>query len=259
MGIGSDISMVVSGSPNVGEGSIGAPEEAIRIPKFGLHAWYRADKLTGYNDGDTISAGWPDNSGNGRNLTTVINTPSYQTNEQNGKPAVHFGLAGANGDQLYAQNIDTPTVEMTIFSVAKIIGPEVGIAGWLLMNGEGSATARGFGLIARQENGKIEARICEGTPIYAVDDVYSGLTAAYHVFVLRHKTNLTELWIDNVSKSLTNNTVNYVATLGTDYIWIGTNNSASSWTLEAGIYNRAISDSEVTALEKYLNSKFAIY
>lgn len=54
----------------------------------GLVAWYKADAITGKNDGDPITQ-WDDSSGNARHLANG-GAPNYQTNEINGLPVVRF-------------------------------------------------------------------------------------------------------------------------------------------------------------------------
>jgi len=58
-------------------------------PVAGVQFWYDATQIVGLNDGDAVAT-WNDLSVNGRNLTqgTAASQPTYQTNEQNGKPGV---------------------------------------------------------------------------------------------------------------------------------------------------------------------------
>lgn len=62
---------------------------AIPSDVAGLTNWYKADAITGLNDGDTVTS-WADSSGIGRHLGTVAGTPTYQTGEINGLPIVRF-------------------------------------------------------------------------------------------------------------------------------------------------------------------------
>jgi hypothetical protein len=54
----------------------------------GLNGWWKADSLS-LADGDPVTT-WTDSSGSGYDLTEATLRPSYQTNEQNGLPAVRF-------------------------------------------------------------------------------------------------------------------------------------------------------------------------
>lgn len=83
----------------------------------GLQGWYKADAITGKNDGDALSS-WADSSAAAHNLSqaTGANQPLYKTNIINGKPAVRFDgvndfLASASGLGPYATT--------TIFVVTK--------------------------------------------------------------------------------------------------------------------------------------------
>lgn len=67
--------------------------------KSGLQFWFKADAITGLNDGDAIST-WVDSSVNARDATQAGgNRPTFQTNELNGKPGVNF----ANGSSQFME------------------------------------------------------------------------------------------------------------------------------------------------------------
>ncbi len=53
----------------------------------GLAYWFKADALVGYSQNDTVTS-LPDSSGNGLDATKASGDPTYQPNQQNGKPAV---------------------------------------------------------------------------------------------------------------------------------------------------------------------------
>lgn len=60
----------------------------------GLQAWYDASTLS-LNDGDQVTA-WSDGSGYGRDLISYTGTPTFETNEINGLPAVRFNSSNEN-------------------------------------------------------------------------------------------------------------------------------------------------------------------
>lgn len=61
----------------------------------GLLAWFKADAITGLNNGDPVST-WTDSSGNSRHATqTGTARPTYQTNQINGNPWVLFSNASS--------------------------------------------------------------------------------------------------------------------------------------------------------------------
>ena len=61
----------------------------------GLEVWYDASTITGLADGDTVTA-WADQSGNGRDLVPWTGTPTFETAELNGLPAVRFDQNNEN-------------------------------------------------------------------------------------------------------------------------------------------------------------------
>lgn len=62
-----------------------------------LKAWFRADAITGLNDGDAVAT-WSDSSGNGFSATqgTAGLRPVFKTNILNGLPAVRFTRSSAH-------------------------------------------------------------------------------------------------------------------------------------------------------------------
>lgn len=78
----------------------------------GLALWLKADALS-LADGATVST-WADSSTNGRNATLAQGTPTFETNELNGKPVVRFP---ANGES--SLTFPTLTNIRTVFWVVK--------------------------------------------------------------------------------------------------------------------------------------------
>ena len=64
-----------------------APVQVLPVTN-NLEVWYDASTLT-LSDSDPVTA-WTDQSGNGRDLATWQGTPTFETNEINGLPAVRF-------------------------------------------------------------------------------------------------------------------------------------------------------------------------
>jgi hypothetical protein len=87
-------------------------------PVGGYYAWYDATQIAGVADG-TVLTSWADSSGNGRNLTSSVGTPTfYKTTSAkliNGNPTVFFNRDG----YLTAGAAFTPAQPVTIFAVAK--------------------------------------------------------------------------------------------------------------------------------------------
>jgi hypothetical protein len=82
-----------------------------------LALWLAARKITGISGGGAIAT-WSDSSGNGRNYTGV-GSPTYQTAQINGQPAVQL-----NGTSQYFKpaTVYNPSGKMTIMMVLKYTG-----------------------------------------------------------------------------------------------------------------------------------------
>mgnify|MGYP001582536698 CR=1 FL=1 len=82
-----------------------------------LAFWFKADQITGLNDGDTLTT-WNDQSGNSRNVTQGTSTkrPTYKTAILNGLPILRFD--GAD-DFLKTSSEVSYTATMSVFSVIK--------------------------------------------------------------------------------------------------------------------------------------------
>lgn len=72
----------------IAPGSVSLPA----VPVSGMLAWYAADQITALSNGGTVAT-WDDLSGNGYTMTTQAGTPVWDTNQQNGLPAVFFTSA----------------------------------------------------------------------------------------------------------------------------------------------------------------------
>jgi hypothetical protein len=85
-----------------------------------LAAWYKADAITGKNDGDALSS-WIDSSVNGYNAITSGNVitytaPTYKTNILNGLPSVRFADGNGLVTSLLAAGL---FAQPTVFAVIK--------------------------------------------------------------------------------------------------------------------------------------------
>ena len=71
-----------------------------------LAGWYKADAITGKNDGDDVDS-WVDSSGNSNTLTQTASgaDPSYQTDEINSLPILRFDKDASPGDNLLSADL----------------------------------------------------------------------------------------------------------------------------------------------------------
>lgn len=106
------------------------------IPTSGLFAWYKADAITGFTNGQALTS-WTDSSSNGYTLTAVsdegysVSTPTYRTNQQNSLPGVDFSYYASSNDVLANINAPSTSGAATVFSVVSVssIGSSALIAG----------------------------------------------------------------------------------------------------------------------------------
>jgi len=93
--------------------------QSLRVPSWplptvptGMTLWLKADAITGKNDGDTLTT-WLDSSSYA-NTATASGSPTYQTNEINGRPAVEFSSAYFD-----ISGVSAIETGQTIFAVVK--------------------------------------------------------------------------------------------------------------------------------------------
>lgn len=102
----------------------GAAAERAFLPTdlSGLVLWLRADTIADRLDGDTVQT-WKDESGQGNHMTqaTAAKRPIYKTGIVNGKPVVRFD--GAD-DVLAAGDVIEGTSGLSIFAVVKVTAAE---------------------------------------------------------------------------------------------------------------------------------------
>jgi len=55
--------------------------------------WFEADAISGLTNGEAVAT-WPDSSGNGNDLVSITNAPTYKTGVVNGKPVLDFAGGG---------------------------------------------------------------------------------------------------------------------------------------------------------------------
>ncbi|MEM9329231.1 MAG: Calx-beta domain-containing protein, partial [Bacteroidota bacterium] len=83
-----------------------------------ITVWLKGDNITGITDGADISAGWPDASGGGRNMTVGGgNRPNWIDNEINELPVVRFSN---NNDRVVLSNTNFfPSTALTTITLLK--------------------------------------------------------------------------------------------------------------------------------------------
>lgn len=105
------------------EGSLWTPSQ---LP--GLATWWRADTLSGLNDGDLVSV-WPDAMGGDPLVQAAAAAqPSYQTAELNGYPVVRFG---GNDWLTLDSNLGIEDQPFAQFAIWKPSGPGQALMLWV--------------------------------------------------------------------------------------------------------------------------------
>lgn len=206
--------------------------------------WLAADSITGKNDGDSVST-WNDQSGNNNNAVAVGASPVFRTNILNGKPVVQFTAASLQRMRA------TPNVNLpyTIFAVARQ---------------RGGANGRVIGAVYPSANWLLGWWNSYQDAMYAEGFVKSGTVAA--------STN----WIQYTGKgtgSLTsfykNGSLlaeNALGTLGINstialsgYGAFSTEELSNCDIAEVLVYGTALNNTDRSAVEAYLNSKYNLY
>lgn len=152
--------------------------------------WLTADSITGLSNGGAIAT-WLDKSGNNNDATST-NSPTWNTGQINGHPAVSFtsGLS-----QLFDLTTGIPsTTDLTIFAVyIRNSGVAIPISG-ILTDASGYPAQYEF-----SDNNTYFA--------FGGNDVnYSGLGGSatwIYTSITSKTTNINKLWIKGVSQALT--------------------------------------------------------
>lgn len=218
----------------------------------GLLLWLKADALS-LNDGDPI-ASWTDSSGNDNHAAQATSNkrPTYQTNEQNGKPVARFDGELASPDYL---TLTTPLdlASMTAFAVVKM---------------DAMAAAAG-NVIASSSGGEWAMRIHTTTNhvlnfnngLDASSTGASGIDAGTCFLACVRKSGATINFYVNGTDETDDGTATAsgvtIDELGAQSG--GTVNPLKGDIAEIIIYDSALSAANRQAIEEYLNDKYAIY
>ncbi len=223
-----------------GSGGISVNTETLP-PLDNLWAWYRADSLS-LADGATVTV-WTDSSGNGRNVGNG-NTPTFELNEQNGKPGIkldsgdNFSLADSPGTTVYSVylvfRLNAATGTETIFSY----GSQFGTA-FNFQKGVGNRRVN----ISDSGVSQTDGAATTSTELWSV---------------VKTSAPLTRLWVNGFEETLTNPDG---VPLGTPEanLNIGNNtgfNPMAGFVFEILIYNVAHGDVPRLNAQNYLSSKW---
>lgn len=210
----------------------------------GLQAWFKADAITGKNDGDAI-AQWNDSSGNARHATqaTGANQPLYKTNILNGKPVARFD----GTDSLATASFTAITQPTTIFVVASTRTSGTGTQ--FICDGIGSTN----------RNAIFEASGAGTMSIFSNAVLASAITGAQPLSIWTALFNNTASDLRKNGTSIVNGTSGAQVLTG---VRLGASDTASSNLIgdiaEYLLYVGNVSGSNRTAVERYLSQKYGI-
>jgi hypothetical protein len=239
---------------NYGLGSTSSVVNLFITPLFAtnnLLVWLKADAITGLTNNGSIS-NWPDSSGWSDNASqlTSAQKPFYVTNALNGLPAVQFrGLQFMNLSKfptVLTQAEAFIVVEATNWSTTAYNYQTL----WMFGNG---------GLPANERYPFYDGSIWEnfGSSVTYQLGVPSEPLNQYNVYEVCSQSNNWEAWINRMPLyETTNNTVlfNNPPTLGNSYY----PNSFNGNVPEVLVFNRALTASERSTVNNYLNSKYSL-
>ena len=210
-----------------------------KIP--GLVLWYSADKISGLSDGDPIAT-WPDRSGNGIDATqaTEAKRPLFKVNQINGRPAVRSD----GSDDNMSLSPSVASGPKTFFSVIKpTVGSEVFLfdtnVGRLVVTPSGATFELGYYDGAWQSQG--------------------ALSNVWQILVWKFKLGTGESYRNGSSMGTDSHSLKAI---GSSTRIFSNNGGASAFLAcdcaEFGIYDSDLSDPNLSKLNKYLGSKYAI-
>ena len=212
------------------------------VPVTGLKLWLRADRGVVSSGGQVSS--WQDQSGN--NNTAVMPTagrqPYYVTGALNGQPVLRF-----NGAQSLGLTNILQLTQTTLFVVAK----------------NTRVPAYGFGMILGPANTSPNHQLRfngDSCVLLVTPNIYSscgGYTGVYHALSVRYDGATRSVYRDGSLVSNFSDSSTSAWQLYQVGAWF------SSYFLEGDIaeiivYNRALSESERTAVNAYLRGKYAL-
>lgn len=221
-------------------------------PTSGLELWFDSSTITGLNDGDPVST-WNDMSGNGRNATQSGEArPTYKINIVNGKPVVRFA-ASSYMTHTYSRNAQAP---FSIFSVIKQTVDAYDYMTVIICQAASqpvvhfASRAGGINGLDTYLNNHIQSSLSIGNNWGVTSLVVTSADASNGVLFAANGSSETK-------------TGNGSFSFGSARQTLGSNTPTSDGfqgdMAEILVYSTAVSSSERTQIENYLNNKYKIY
>jgi hypothetical protein len=223
-------------------------------------AWFKADAITGINNGATVST-WADSSGNGFSATqtTLGQQPTYVTNAMNGQPVVRFNSANSTMLSFVRPVQDDFTIVCVFQSTQGIGSGSLFYQGAGLVNGEVAGVTTDFGACLF-----VNGSICAGTgsPDVAVTSAGGFNDGHPHIFTFKRtrSTGMVLLYVDGLPAGTTTGSTASLTAPGR--LALGAQQTAlyffSGDIAEVQIYANALSDTDRQTSENGLFQKYSI-
>lgn len=219
---------------------------------YGLCGWFAADKLTGYVDGDPVTV-WPNLIVGGYDLVGVGTTmPTYKTNIINSLPIIRFGASGVNNYYTFflpamaAQGMSF----VVVFKMTGMTNAYTGIIGY------GATDAGGFFIKSNGKTAEYYSGSSQdgGGAVTLVTGTFYYATAVHW-----HQSG----GFDRISGTNDNTGLNWPSSNGSQSSGYIGNQAVGGRNLngdiaEVLVYSRPLSSSDVTSIESYITTKYAL-
>lgn len=230
-------------------------------PAGGYVAWFKADGITGLNDGDPVGT-WTDSSPNGKHATQSTGSfrPSYKTNIIAGKPVVRFD---GTDDRLVSPgqyNIWGLNNDFTVFAVVWL-DPNQGTGGHDVVGS--SAIANNLDLAARRSDASSNWLAYSSSQDGARNSDLVLSTGEWHVLTWRLKaTSPKHLQIRADTVYQLNDTgYSGIGTAPSQAAIGGRQNGANPFKgdiAEVIFYSASLTNADMQATEHYLREKYGL-
>ncbi len=254
-------------NPNTGGLQIGRPWSTTEVPTLfsGLAIWYdtaTASTINGGTFSDGTSVTTLTNRATGTTAAPTINTrePTVQNgvgDTLNGYPVIRFATAGTYDNMRFTTDAFDDATGWTVVMLAKTVST-VGFnpALFVLTNSAGS-TLTGVRYLSNN-NFTFYCPVGTATVDNTVDPdgTWKIITARYDSTAAA-ASRCTFRWA-KVARTVTNGGTPPSGTVSNTVTYVETMSAWDGDFAEQMIYNRALSDTEITALEDYLSTKWGV-
>jgi len=222
-----------------------------------LAVWLRADSIVTFDIPTKRVSEWGDGSGNGNNVAQSISSKQplrYGYDGQNDKSYISFD--GTN-DLMTSYNNSPITTDFTVFEVSRIDSSSDNVFGW--NNGAASIS------IGTDANGYLSATVNDGVTSLSTNTAVVN-TLSNHIGILKKHNKRIDLEYYDLFNSITttdnDGAFDNSFSFNTAKFDIGSLNESqflNGQLQEVIIYNRALSNTEISDVKGYLNLKYKIY